>query len=809
MLRNYLTIAYRHLLKNKVFSFINILGLSIGMAASFFILQYVSFELSYDDFHSHAQDTYRVTMDIYKNGEQEVQSARVAPGVAAAFETEFSEIENYTRLLILGPDAVLTYQDRYVGEEGVYLADSAFFEVFSYDLLYGNEETALSEPFSVIITQSTAQMLFEDENPVGQEIVMNASNFDGNSIPFKVSGVIKDFPANTHLKPAVLISYPTLFEFVGHQFDESWTWNETYTYFKLQPSTDPQVLSAEFPEVVHRFNKAQLDEQKLDWQYQLQPITDIHLYSDLQHELAFTDAVNGSAFYVYFLAVVGLMIILIAYINFINLVTVKALNRAKEVGIRKVSGAHHSQLIFQFFLESLLVNVIAIILSVTLLQLGTPYFSALFDVKLTLVTDSHPLLLASFGIFVLLLVLGSGFYPAFVLARYQPDKVLKGSISKGKSGAKLRKLLVTAQFAIAIVLIALTLTAGLQIRYMQQQSLGFEPEQMVVVKGPKAYDYGYENNFSAFQNKLSSLAQVNSVSGAIVVPGQEIYHYNAQVMLNGEQTSGVFALNFVAPNYFSHYGIPLVGGRVFREEEAGQPKWVINEAAMKLLGFDKAEEALMQTIDRNGQKGEIIGVVKDFHHQSLKEAISPTLFYCSREHNYYSVKVENGQLPETLKQVQATYMDLFPGSPYEYFFLDEFFNRQYQAEQQFNIFFRIFSGLAIFIACLGLFGLSAFMATQRTKEIGIRKVLGASVSNILGLLSRDFMKLVLIAGIPALPLAYWAMHEWLQNYAFRIDISWWLLAIPLALVLFLALITVSVHTLKAAYTNPSKSLRYE
>jgi putative ABC transport system permease protein len=809
MLRNYLKIAYRNLLKNKVFSLINILGLAIGMAACFFLLQYVSFELSYDDFHGHAEDTYRVRMDIYKNGSLEVQSARVAPGVAAAFENEFSEIENYTRLLILGPDAVLTYQDRYAGEEGVYLADSAFFDVFSYDLLYGNEETALNEPFSVIITQSTARMLFEDENPVGQEIVMNASNFDGNSVPFKVSGVMEDFPANTHLKPAMLISYATLFEFVGHQFDESWSWNETYTYLKLQPGTDPQALSAGFPEVVHRFNQAQLEEQQLDWQYQLQPITDIHLHSDLQHELAFTDAVNGSAFYVYFLAVVGLMIILIAYINFINLVTVKALNRAKEVGIRKVSGAYHSQLILQFFLESLLVNCIAILLAVTILQIGTPFFAEQFDVKLTLVTDSHPLLVTGFGIFVLLLVLGSGFYPAFVLARYQPDKVLKGSISKGKSGAKLRKLLVTAQFAIAIVLIALTLTAGLQIRYMQQQSLGFEPEQMVVVKGPKAYDYGYENNFSAFQNKLTSLAQVSSVSGAIVVPGQEIYHYNDQVMLNGEQTSGVFALNYVAPNYFSHYGIPLLGGRAFREEEAGQPKWVINEAAMRLLGFDNAEEALSQTIDRNGQKGEIIGVVKDFHHQSLKEAITPTLFYCSRDHNYYSVNVESAQLTETLEQIKATYMELFPGSPFEYFFLDEFFNRQYRAEQQFNTLFRIFSGLAIFIACLGLFGLSAFMATQRTKEIGIRKVLGASVSNILGLLSRDFMKLIIAASLLAMPLAYWVIQRWLENYAFHIDLSWWMLLIPVIALILITLITVSFQSVKAALTNPAKSLRYE
>lgn len=809
MIKNYLKIAYRNLLKNKVFSFINISGLAIGMAACFFLLQYVSFELSYDDFHRHAEDTYRLTQDIYKNKALEAQSARIAPGVAAAFKHEFSKIENYTRLLILGPDAVLTYEDKYVGEEGVYLADSAFFDVFSYDLRYGNEETALNDPFSVIITQSTAQLLFNDENPVGHEIVMNASNFDGNSVPFKVSGVIEDFPQNTHLQPAVLISYPTLFEFVGHRFDESWTWNETYTYVRLNSCTNPQKLEAKFPEVVHRFNKAQLEEQGLDWQYQLQPITDIHLYSDLQHELPFTEAVNGSAFYVYFLEAIALMIILIAYINFINLLTVKALNRAKEVGIRKVSGAYRSQLILQFFLESLLVNIIAVVLCITILQLGAPYFSGLFDVKLSFITNSHPFLWVGYGTFLLLLVLGSGFYPAFVLSRYQPDKVLKGSISKGKSGAKLRKSLVTGQFAIAIVLIALTLAAGLQIRYMQQQSLGFEPEQTVIIKGPKAYDYGYGNSFSAFQNKLTSLAQISSVSGSIVVPGQEIYHFNDQVILNGNQTSGVFALNFVAPNYFSHFGIPLLSGREFVEEDAGQAKWLINEAAMRLLGFDNPEEAISQTINGNGQEGEIIGVVQDYHHQSLKKSISPTLFYSIDMHNYYSVKIAGTQMSETLEQIKASYMELFPGSPYDYFFLDEFFNRQYKAEQQFNIFFRIFSGLAIFIACLGLFGLSAFMATQRTKEIGIRKVLGASVGNILTLLSKDFIKLIMAASMLAIPLAYWVIQRWLENYAFHIDLSWWLLLFPVVGLVIITLATVSLQTIRAALVNPAKSLRYE
>lgn len=803
MLRNYLKIACRNLLKNKIFSTINLFGLAIGMAACFLILQYVSYELSYDHFHAHAKDTYRITLDIFKNGEKEVQSARVSPAVASSFEHEFPDIKTYTRMVILGPDGVLTYKDRYTGEAGIYLADSAFFDIFSYKLIHGNPASTLNEPFCMIITESTAQALFQGENPVGKDIVINADNFDGTSLSFKVTGVIQNFPENSHLQPAVLISYPTLFEFVGHQFDDSWSWNETYTYVRLNPNADPKVLETKFPEVVRRFNQTQLDEQQLDWQYKLQPVTDIHLHSDLQHELS----VNGNAFYVYFLAIVGMMILLIAYVNFVNLVTVKALNRAKEVGIRKVSGAYSSQLVSQFFLESLVVNMVALLLAITILQISIPFFSRLFDVQFTLTTVSHPEIWIGFTLFMLLLIIGSGFYPAFILSRYTPAKVLKESMGQGRSGVTLRKSLVTGQFAIALVLMALTLTAGLQIRYMQQQSLGFSPEQIVVIRSPKAYDYGYEHNFSAFQHKVTSLAQVQSVSGSIVVPGQEIYHYNDHLLLNGKETSGVFSINYVAPNYFSHYNIPLIGGRSFTEPD--QPKWMINESAMRLLGFDEPEKAILQKIDKNRQEGEIIGVVKDYHHQSLKEVIRPTLFYCSRSFNYYTVKIEGTQTAKILEQLKSTYVEMFPGSPYEYFFMDEFFNRQYKAEQQFNVLFRIFSGLAVFIACLGLFGLSAYMATQRTKEIGIRKVLGASAGNIVTLLSGDFIKLVLIASVLALPFAYWVIQRWLENYAFHIDISWWLPLIPVCLLLLITFISVSSQTIKAAMANPIDSLRYE
>ncbi len=800
MLKNYLKIAWRNIVTNKVFSIINITGLALGLTASILILKHVSYELSFDQFHEHKDNIYRVNLNIYKNGKKETQSARVSPAVASSFQKELSGIENYTRMIVLGPDGVLTYEDQYTGESDIFLADSAFFNVFSYELIQGNKQEVFNEPFCIVITESTAKNLFDHEDPIGKNVVINAKNFDNTSIPFKVTGVIADFPENSHLKPGVLISYPTLFEFVGHRFDESWQWNETYTYFRLQENVNPETLEAQFPAIVHQFIE-QLSSQNLDWVYRLQQITDIHLQSDLQHEIS----QNGKAIYVYFLGIVGILILLIGYVNFINLATVKSLERAKEMGVRKITGAQRKHLIFQVFSEALLVNVLAILLASLLLYSINPYVSGLFDIRLYFTTSYHPEIWIGFAVFIFLLIVLSGFYPAFVLSGYEPVKVIKGNFAKSASGLFLRKSLVTTQFAIALVLIAITMIAKKQVNFMQQQSLGFDPEQILVVKSPKAFDYGYGTNFTGFQEKVRTLAHVRNVAGSNVVPGQEIYWYDDNVTLNGEQTSGVFSMMAVAPDYFSQYDIPLISGRYFTNEPADQNNWIMNESAIHLLEFEYENDALGQKINN----GHIIGVVKDFHHESLKTAIPPILFNCGQVFNYYTVKLETSQLTHTMEEIKAEYENLFPGSPYEYFFLDEFFNRQYKAEQQFNALFGLFSGLAIFIACLGVFGLSTYTTSQRTKEIGVRKITGASVSSIVILLSKDTIKLMLIACLLGLPIAYLVMQMWLENYATRIEIDGWLLLLPVMIIFIISLITVSFQSIKAALANPTKSLRYE
>jgi putative ABC transport system permease protein len=800
MIRNYIYTAVRNIWKDKTSSLINIVGLAISIAVCVLILQFSSFELSYDQFHHRASDVYRVFLDIYKNGGREAQSARVSPGVAAVFQDRFPAIDAYTRMVILGPDGVLTYKDRFSGESDILLADSSFFDVFSFNLVRGNQQTAFSEPFCVVITENTARTIFGSEDPIGKSVVINAKNFDGTSLPFKVTGVIENFPANTHLHPGVLISYPTLFEFVGHRFDDSWSWNETYTYFRLRPNTSPLDLEASFPKVVRQFNP-QLQNQQLDWIYKLQPVTDIHLHSDLQHEVS----VNGKAMYVYLLLTVGVVIILLAYINYINLVIVKAMQRAKEVGVRKVSGAYRTQIITQFFVESLLVNGIALMLAVIFSSLARPLIVNLFGITFSDTVFSHPPTWIGFSTLLLAVICGSGFYPALVLSGYKPIMALKGGYASGKSAETIRKLFVTGQFAIAMILIALTLATIVQVRFMQQQSLGFNPQQVMVIKAPKAHDYGYGSNFSGFQNKISQLAHVSSVSGSNVVPGQEIYWYDDQVTINGKETSGVFSMLAVSQNYFSHYGIPLIAGRLFTEIAEDQNRWIINESALPLLGFEHAEQALGQQLNNK----EIIGVVKDFHHQSLKTAIAPILFTAGNAFNYYTVRLETDDLAGTVADIKEAYTKLFPGSPYEYFFLDEFLNIQYRAELLFNFLFGLFSGLAIFVACMGLFGLSSYLTLKRSKEIGIRKVMGASVASLVGLLTRDFTKLMVIAGIVATPIAYVIIERWVQNYAFRVEVTWWLLVAPVIVTLILALAVISLQTIRTALINPTLCLRHE
>ncbi|MBX2842157.1 MAG: ABC transporter permease [Flammeovirgaceae bacterium] len=798
MRRNYLKIAFRNLIKNKFFTLLNLAGLGLAMAASLLLFQYISFEMSYDKFHERSADIYRTNIEFYKSGNRESESSLVSPIVGSLLTENFPEVEEMTRIVVLGPDGILSNKENATSIRNIYLGDSSFFNLFSFELKQGDKATMLSDPFKILIGEAEAKQLFGEADPIGKTVEINAKNLDGGA-EFIVSGVFKDLPENSHLKPGVLISYPTLFQFVGHQFDRDWLWNQTYTYIKLNPQSDYKKLEQDFDKIVNQMNEADWGDKSYFWQYNFQPIESIHLNKTSGHEAE----MGGSAYNIYFLSLLCIFILVIAYLNYINLSIVKSFQRSKEIGIRKVSGAFRYQLITQFLMEAFLLNILAIVLALIIIYFARPLFGEYFSVHFEALNFQNPSIWLIYLGFIVLLILGSAFYPALIISKFNPVKVLKGIGTQKGRRMGLKKMLTVFQFALSILFLIGTFVISTQLNYLQNRSLGFEIDQVLVVKPPKVYNYKHENDIEAFKQKGLQIAGIQSISGSNAIPGEEIFWYDNNISLKDSDFSGAFKMLTVDKDYFQHYNIDLINGRQF--EKPTRDKWIINKSGAKLLGFENPEDIVGEFLTQ----GEIIGLVEDFHQESPKNAIQPTLFACGFVLNYYSVKIHGGKIKETLPQLEASYKTLFPGSPFEYFFLDEFFNRQYKLEKQFAGLFSIFSILVIFISCLGLMGLTAYSASLKTKEIGIRKVLGAKVSTILLMLSKDYFKLILLAFLIALPVANYILTEWLKNFAYRIEINWWLFALPGIIVLAIALISVFGQSIKAALRNPTESLRNE
>ena len=800
MLQHYFTLAYRVLLRNKFFTLINISGLSLALSAAFFIFNYINTELSYDRFHLNAEHLYRVNMEFKKEGNVQSKSARVSPVVGSILKENNPSIEEICRMVILGPDGILSNENKSAAVRNVFLADNAFFKLFSFPLKEGDINTVLTKPFTIMISASVAEQLFGDVSPIGKTISVNAENFEG-SAPFEVSGVFEDLPSNTHLAPGVLIAYPTLFEFVGHQFDESWAWNETYTYVKFDKNLSEPAINAiaaykALNEKAKEQNAEQWSNQKTSWQYSLQAVPDIHLTEGISHEIT----PSGSRNAIWFLGAVGIFILIIAYINFVNLAVVKSFNRMKEVGVRKVAGANRIQLLIQFLMENALLNVIAFVSATCLVFILDDTLYSYFEIiPIRLSETSFSLAFAGLTIFLVLL-LSSSLYLGWIIAAFKPASIMKNGNATNK-GIGFKTGLIVLQFTISTLFMIATFFIHQQLQFMKQAETGMDLEQIVVMNAPKVGEYPYDNNFQQFSIEANRLADVVNVAGAGLVPGEEIYMYNDQVNVNEQAVEGVFKTLRVSASFFEQYGIKLLAGQFFVKPQRG--KQIINATAAKALGFDKAEDA----IGARTSLGEIVGVVADHHHESLHTAIPPTMYSCVNNFNYYSVKFNTAQSSETIQAIEATYKKLFPGSPFEWFFVDEFYQRQYQAEQQFASMFAFFASLVIFIACLGFLALTGYSISRRTKEIGIRKTFGASNQQIMLLLTSKFIQYIVIAILLAIPLANYLLGEWLDNYAYHIEINWWLFAIPCLLVVLIALATVSFQSFKAANINPAETVR--
>jgi putative ABC transport system permease protein len=800
MIKNYLTSILRYISRNKAFTTINVLGLAIGIMACMLITQYVMHEFSYDDFHTKKDRIFRMQLDRYDKGELSTRWAGGAAGIGPDLKTHFPEVERYVRLH--HTNAQLSTGDVFFKEEAVYHASEDFFRMFSIKLIKGEDSTVLKEPFKIVLSQSLAKKYFGDEDPVGK-ILKNNGQTD-----YQVTGVFEDLPVNTHMKIDALMSFVSLTKLWNDPIT-SWQWDGFMTYILLDEKADAETFEAKLPAFVQKQAGEELKKYDAGMAFHLQPLASIHLDSNFMYEFQ----VNGDRQATYFLSIVAVLILVIAWINYINLSTAKSIERAREVGVRKVMGSFRTQLIQQFLFESLLLNTFAVLIAIVLVVVLTPSFSELTGRELDYLLFKQNMFWIWMAAFIIGGALLSGLYPAFVLSGYKPVEVLKGRFKNTGQGVLFRKGMVITQFVASISLIVGTFTVYHQINYMQEQDLGVNLDQTLVIRSPNVTDSTYEQKFQVFKEQVKQQPEVVAVAASTEVPGRQP-GWNAggiRKLSQREDESKQYRVIMMDHDFIPAYGLKVSVGRAFSGELTNEQKNVLlNEAGCRQMGFTKTEDALNEKIYFWGDTFRIVGVLKNYHQESLKKAYEPLVFrYGAAPGGYYSVKFNASNVKESLAEFEEIWKSLFPGNPFITFFLDDHYNKQYQADQQFGKVFGIFSALAIFIACLGLFGLSSLTAIQRTKEIGVRKVLGASISSILTLVSRDYIILMITAIVVAIPIAWWIMNSWLEEFAHRIDLAWWIFALPSLIVISIALLTVSIHTLKAARTNPTKSLRYE
>lgn len=821
MYRNLLLTAWRSLTKSRFFSLLNMLGLSIGMAVFLLIAQYVHFERSYEAFLPNADNIYRVYLEAYLNKELISRSAENYPGAGPAMKADFPEVMGYARLYNMGykNNVIITHEDgkpdpiAFKHRRFLY-ADSSFLPMMGYAMAYGDASTALAQPHQAVISEKYARMYFGTDNPIGKFLRLQDDDFNNERVT--VTGVFKDLPPETHLKFDVLFSYKTLFargEWAPGRYDQSWARKDMYTFIRLRPDADPAAFEAKLPGLVTKF-KPQNAERNQEDILRLQPLKFIHLNSNLAEE----PETNGDQRIVDFISMIGLFVLVIAWINYVNLSTAKALERAREVGVRKVMGALKGQLIRQFLTEAALINLVSLCVSLIAIALLLPYFNSLSGLALDITYLVQPWFL---GLVFLLWVAGtllSGFYPALVLSSFKPVSVLKGKLTNSLKGILLRKSLVVIQFMASVALIAGTVIVYSQLKYMMSQDLGMNIDQVLVVERPGIAPRdrkAFNSAIDVFRDELRKSPVIQSVAASATVPGKQ-REYKAVIKRYGSPDDQQITVKFNSMDFefLDVFKMNVIAGRAFDEQYTNDPDTsvIITESTSKMLGFKKPEEAIGQVLAIHQFQWNpiIVGVVNDYHQVSLKKAMDPSVFYCSKYGGeFYSIRMNAGATSEAVDHIQRSWNKAFPGNPFEFFFLDDYFNQQYENERKFGTLFTVFSILAVVVGCLGLFGLSAFTTTQRTKEIGIRKALGSSEQGIFLLLSREYVQLVGLSIVLATPLVWWVMSGWVERFSYRISISAVVFVLAGAVVLFVALLTVSYQTLKAARVNPVDSLRYE
>ncbi|MCB0291728.1 MAG: ABC transporter permease [Calditrichaeota bacterium] len=816
MFQNYLKITFRNMLKHKGYSLINIAGLAIGMACCVLILLYVQHELSYDRYHKQAENIYRLERDIFFQGHRSMIPVTAHP-YGPALESDFPEVAAAIRIWPSDTD-YLDQNQQYNRGNFIY-ADADVLNVFDWKMRLGDRSTCLEAPFTIVITEALAARYFPEGDPLGKVLTMQW----GKDYDFKVTGVIEDIPDNSHFKFDAIASYATLYSIRDEETMSTWFSNNIFTYVLLKEGASPNALTAKLPAWMEKYmgNTARdLMGPEVDITdiitLKLKPLTDIHLYSQLEHEIE----PNGDITMVYVLSGIALLILLIACINFMNLATARSMSRAKEVGLRKVVGAPRSRLILQFLGESVVMALIALLLAVILIEALLPTFNYLTGKALAIPYRENPLAVLGFIAIALVVGIFAGSYPAFFLSGFQPITVLKGHLRSHPRGGLLRKVLVVTQFAISIALIICTIGVMNQLHYLRAKKLGFDKEHVVVIEINDA-TLRYPRSEALLQSLAQSPA-VLSVAAADEVPGNRRY---SDTMFH-KDNSGVALEDMINLMYYqvSHDYIPTLGmemaaGRNFSHDFPADTLggYIINEAAVREIGWASPEDAVGRDFGKVTEinpltfgEGKIIGVVKDFHFKSLRQEIEPLVLELNpRAKRNIFVRIRPENIPATLAFLEQKTEEFSPTYPFTYFFQDEYFDSLYRSEDRLQEIFGYFTFLAIFIACLGLFGLASFTAEQRTREIGVRKVLGAGLGSIAGLLSREFLKWVLLANLIAWPVAWYLMRGWLENFAYRTELGWLPFVLAGAAALLIALLTVSYQAVKAGLVDPVKALRYE
>lgn len=815
MFKNYLKTTIRSLARRKGYSFINIAGLTVGLSCCLIIFLYVASEYSFDRFHEHELDLYRVSQTTPLLGEEfELGGAFTGYALGPALSEAVPEILHVARVHPEYSGAVMSSAerpDRVFEENRVIYTDPEFLAMFTFPLVAGDLQTALA-PGTALMSQRAAEKYFPDENPLGN--VLDVAGQTERS--YRVTGIFKDVPVNSHLEFDFLLPMHDLLR-EGQYVEEpeqGWSWNNFVTYVQLHSQADRALVDRKATDVYMARRGDALREQGRKAKLGLQPLRDVHLNADV----AAPTGVTGSYRTVYFFTVIGLITLLIALVNYINLATARALDRAREVGVRKVIGAHRKQLVVQFLSESALINLIAGALAVAIAVLATPFVNDLADVRITGALWISPWFwlscLVTFGVCTLL----AGLYPAFVLSSFKPVSVLKGRGGASSSQPWLRRALVVFQFAASVVLIGGTVIVYDQLEYMRSMDLGLDLEQVVTVRGPRVFsgDTDRASAIISFTDEVRRIPGVRQVATSTSLPGQGFNWNGAAVRRASADPASTIrgVVTYIDTSFATLYGLELLAGIGFDNmsfsDSAGTPMLLIaNETSVRSLGFTTPDEAVDQPLDIGGNDARIVGVVEDFNWSSAHEARQNIFLGRTQVGNRISLRVDTRDVTGTIAAVRSTFDRLFPGNVFEYAFVDEAFDQQYRNEERFATLFTLFAGLAIAIACLGLFGLASFTTQQRTKEIGVRKVLGASVPGLVGLLSISFLELVGIAVLIASPIAYVMMQRWLDGFAYRTEIGLGVFVMVGTLALVIALLTVASQSIRAALTNPVRSLRAE